>query len=135
MPTPNQSTANVSFNHGPVNQVVKNAATQDVLLATTVPDGATITSNLILSCGYKIIGIGIIADQDGVLSVQRYLSSDNTIKQDGGVPFVMNFTANTNANTLNIVDDKPFQSFTVAISNSSGSLMTISRFILILQAN
>ena len=132
MQVPSQSDVNAPVNIGSVVQVLKNANDADVQLPLLIPASNTVNSQIILAGGYKNIAIGMTSNQAVTLTVQRYLDLKGLIPQ--GSSFSLNFTAGQSA-TLNINDDKPFLSFTIAINNASANNAIISPFALVLQAN
>jgi hypothetical protein len=87
-------------------------------LGASIPLSSSITSNLIFSDGYQLAAIGVTSSQAGAITVQRYMDDAGTIKQ--GAALTASLTAST-AQVLNITDGYPFASFTVNISNTSGS--------------
>ena len=100
-------------------------------LGNSVPASGNIVSNPIFTDGYKVAGIGVTSTQAGQIQVQRYLDDAQTIKQ--GAALTASLTANV-AQTLNITDGLPFASMTVTITNSSGSIATLSGLGILLQA-
>jgi hypothetical protein len=71
-------------------------------------------------------------DQDGSLSVQRYLDRAGTIAQ--GSASTASITANTPV-VPNIPDGKPYQMFTITITYSSDTPANASAFAVLLNAN
>jgi hypothetical protein len=99
-------------------------------LAATVPGSGHITSNLIFTDGIQTAAVGVTSTQAGTLTVQRYIDDTGTIKQ--GAALTASITANTPA-IVNITDGNPFSSFTVDVSNSSGTPATLSNVGILLQ--
>lgn len=118
-----------AFDAGPVLQFVVPSAT--LSLASTILANSNINSNLILTNGFKYFGFGLISTQAGTVSIQRYLDAAGTIPQ--GNPVTGTLVAST-ALTVNSIDNDPFQSIKINISNSAGSTATLSNVILLLQA-
>ena len=114
---------------GPTVQALVPAAVHG--LGTSVPASGTIVSNPILTDGYKVAAVGVTSTQAGQIQVQRYLDEAQTVKQ--GPALTATLTANT-AQVLNVTDGYPFASFTVTITNSSGSAATLSGLGILLQA-
>lgn len=105
----------------------------DINLATTVPASGSVFSQTVTSNGYKVFSIGMTSSQDGTLSVQRFLDENGNIVQDEDVPFEVNLVAGQPAN-LNVNDWKPFQAIIITVTNSSGTIATISPFKLMFQS-
>lgn len=118
------------FDAGPVLQVALKPA--DINLATTVPAGQSVTSQLIPASGYKVLAFAVKSTQAGNITIQRYLDAAGTIPQ--GAALTTAITANTDT-VLNNNDNHPFQSFTVQVSNSGASDATLTDTLLLLQAN
>lgn len=96
---------------------------QDTTFSTPVAAGVTATTRVFPSNGFSKIAVGLTATQSGNILVNRYLDESGQVAQGaavsiavvGGTPVV-----------LNVVDGKPFGSFTVAVQNTSGAASTIS---------
>jgi hypothetical protein len=100
-------------------------------LVSTVPLSSSIISNLLFSDGMQLAAIGVTSTQAGAITVQRYLDDAGTIKQ--GAALTAALVANT-AQVVNITDGVAFATFTVNISNSSGSTAaTLSNVGILLQ--
>lgn len=106
------------------------AATHN-LPASIAASGAAQTS-LIVTEGFTLISAGITASQNGSMSIQRYLDAGGTVPQGAAVS--VSLAANTAAN-LDVLDGKPFASFILTVTNSSGSASAIGNFALLLQAS
>ena len=117
--------ARTSEQQAPVPQTTHN-------LPATIAGSGSATSSLIVTEGYTLISAGIKTTQAGTMSIQRYLDAGGTITQ--GATVSVPLIANTFAN-LDVMDGKPFASFTVTVTNSSGSTSTISNFALLVQAS
>lgn len=101
-------------------------------LPSTISANSTVQSSLIVTEGFTLISSGIKSTQAGTMSIQRYLDAGGTVPQ--GAAVAVNLTANTAAN-LDVLDGKPFASFQLTVTNSSGSTATLSNFALLLQAS
>jgi hypothetical protein len=104
------------------------AATHN-LPATVAASGSAQTS-LIVTEGFTLISAGLTASQNGSMSIQRYLDVGGTVPQGAAVSVVL--AANTAAN-LDVLDGKPFASFILTVTNSSGSVSNLTNFALLLQ--
>lgn len=106
----------------------------------TIAGSGNWLSGLLFNDGYRNITIGLTSTQAGALNVTMYLDLAGTIAR----PVV---TTSIVANTALIVDippaptsttpgpyQAPFASFTVQITNTSGSTAVVSGFQLILSA-
>ena len=101
-------------------------------LPSSIPATSSVLSSLIVTEGFLVIAAGIKTSQNGTMTIQRYLDAGGTVPQ--GALLSVALTANTAAN-LNALDGLPFASFQLTVTNSSGSVSTISNFALLLQAN
>ena len=97
-------------------------------------------SGLILSDGFKVICVGVIATQAGTVTIQRYMDIA------GNIPIGTLASATLVANVANTVtvgglgttsplDNLPFLTFTVIITNSAGSTMTLTQVSFLMNAN
>jgi hypothetical protein len=118
----------IQVNPGGAMQVLVPASVHG--LGSSIPATSNITSNPIFSDGMQIGAVGVTSSQGGAITVQRYLDDAATIKQ--GAALTASLTANT-AQVLNITDGNPFASFTVNLSNSSGSTANLSNLGILLQ--
>lgn len=123
---------NTPFDVGSVLQVPMLPANPLFNLSTTVGAGGSINSALVVTVGYKAFAFGVKSTQAGAVSIQRYIDILGTIPQ--GTPVTGTLLANTSL-TVNCVDGLPFQSLIVSVSNSSGSSATLTKTMLLLQAN
>lgn len=121
--------------NGPVAQVDLVADAPGLL--GTLPTTGTIaasgnwTSSVIVSDGFKAIGMGAKSTQAGALNIQRYLD------RAGQVPIGAVVTAALVAGTaqwVSVNDGVPFQSFTLQITNTGAGAATITNFDAILSA-
>lgn len=90
------------------------------------------TTGIIVSNGYKVIGVGATSSQAGALNIQRYLD------REGTVPAAAVSTTPLVAATALVViinDTVPFASFSIVLTNTSGSTAAITKFYCLLQAN
>jgi hypothetical protein len=104
-----------------------NAAPPATLAATT----GTFTSGFILSDGFKTIACGVQSSGAGVLTIQRYVDKAGAFPQ--GAAITAPIVANT-ALVINSDDDLAFMSFTITVTNTSGSIANITHFVLLLNA-
>ncbi len=102
------------------------------VLPQTISNGATFTSTLIVGGGWTKITVGAKLNQTGTITITRYVDSAGTISQ--GAASTLTLVANTTG-VLNIADGLPFRSFTVGISNTSGSSGSLSILNTLLQAD
>jgi hypothetical protein len=100
-------------------------------MASAIPANGSISSIVLPSDGFKIMAVGAQSANAGVLSVQRYIDAAGTIPQ--GPAVTTSLTAAT-ASVLNVTDGAPFQSFKITITNTGGSVATVSGFGILLQA-
>lgn len=91
-----------------------------------------VQSSLIVTEGFSLISVGVTASQAGTLSVQRYLDAGGTVVQGSAISVAL--LAATAAN-LDVLDGKPFSSFKITITNSSGSVSALTNFAVLLQAS
>jgi hypothetical protein len=90
------------------------------------------TSNLISADGFRSIAAGVELTQAGTIKIQLYVDQAGNVPQGTAVSTTL--TANE-ANSVSTYDGAPFQSFTVTITNSSGSsAATVSDFVLLMNA-
>jgi hypothetical protein len=101
-----------------------------VPLPTTLAGGATWLSGIILGDGYRYITMALTSTQAGTCTIQEYLDIAGSIAR---VVSTTSIVANTPL-IVDISDLKPFVTLTVSISNSSGSVATLSNVQLILAA-
>lgn len=101
-------------------------------LPATIAASGNYTSNVVISDGFKVIGVGVTSSQAGSISIQRYLDRAGLVTQ--GAPITAAITAATPA-VANVADGLPFQSFKITISNTGGSVATISNVAVLLNAS
>jgi hypothetical protein len=107
-------------------------ATTHNLPSSIAANGSAQTS-LIVTEGFSLISAGITASQNGAMSIQRYLDAGGTVPQ--GAALSVALTANVAAN-LDVLDGKPFASFTLTVTNTNGSSVSnLTKFALLLQAS
>ena len=99
-------------------------------LPSSIAGSGSAQTSLIVTEGFSLISAGITASQAGAMSVQRYLDAGGTVTQ--GAPVQVTLTANTAAN-LDVLDGKPFASFKLTVTNSSGSTSNLTNFALLVQ--
>ena len=97
----------------------------------TINAASNYTSNVIYSDGYRSLGAGVTSTQVGAISIQRYLDRAGLVPQ--GPPISTALAAGV-PNVVNVQDGVPFQSYTVKITNTSGSTATITNFCLLMHA-
>jgi len=100
----------------------------------TIPLSSNFTSALIPADGFKFITVAATSTQIGAINVQLYIDAAGTILQ--GVAATVAMATPGTAYVLNVnASTTPFQSFTVQITNSSGSTAaTITKYALLLTA-
>jgi hypothetical protein len=89
-------------------------------------------SNIIIMGGFKYFNIACKSTQAGTVSVQRYL--DQAATMPVGTAITGSISANTAMN-VDSVDNIPYQSMIITISNSGGSTATLSNCALLLQSS
>jgi hypothetical protein len=103
-----------------------------IALAASVPESGNVTSGIIDSTGFQNLTVGLISSQAGELTVQRYADTA------GLIPVGAAITASLSAATAAAVyanDDIPWQSFTINVTNTSGSTAAnITDLTVVLQA-
>lgn len=100
-------------------------------VGNTVAASGNVQSNLMRSNGYKYLAVGVQSTQAGSISIQRYIDQAGTIPQGPAITAALSAGV---ANVANAVDNNPFQSFKVTISNSGGSAATLSNLAILAQA-
>ena len=101
-------------------------------LSTSIPANSSVTSNVIITNGFKVFAFGTTCSTAGVISIQRYLDEAGTIPQ-GTV--LTSSLVGTTPMILNCIDGYPFQSLTVKIQNMSMTTIgTLTNTLLLLQA-
>jgi hypothetical protein len=96
----------------------------------TIAGSGNWLSALMTVRSHKNISVGVSSTQAGAINIQRYVDAAGLVAQ--GAVVTQAIAANT-PKVLNVMDGLPFQSFTVQITNSSGSTATLSNFALLLQ--
>jgi hypothetical protein len=115
-------------------QVLYPPAGFPVPLPTTIAAGSNWNSGLIFAEGYRYITVTLTSTQAGSLVIQEYCDLAGTIARSAsGTPFTTPIVAATPL-IVDVSDLKPFVTFTVQVSNTSGSTATLSGFQLILGA-
>lgn len=125
-----QEDAHTPMDVGPSLQFYLN--TTKLALATTIDASSSINSNLIYTNGYKIFSFAVTSDQDGSVSIQRYLDTAGTIAQGspttasvvGGTPLVVNNSSSS-----------PSQTLKITITNSGGSIANLTNVALLFQSS
>ena len=114
---------NWSVRQAPVPATVHN-------MPASIAGSGSAQSSLIVTEGFSLVSAGVTASQAGTMSIQRYLDAGGTVAQ--GLAIQVALTAATAAN-LDVLDGKPFASFKLTITNSSGSTSNLTNFALLLQ--
>jgi hypothetical protein len=91
----------------------------------TILTTVTWTSPVIYADGFKSIAAAVTLTQAGTIQVLPFIDAAGTIPQTAPVATVL--AANV-SNVNNMTSGLPFQSFQVAIHNTSGSTATVSGF-------
>lgn len=126
--------------NGPVAQVafISDPNSDKALFGPTLPTTGQIAAGNnwlsipVIADGFKAIAVGAKSTQVGAINIQRYLD------RAGQVPVGAVITAALVANTAQwatVNDGIPFQSFTVQITNTSGSPATVTNFEVLLNAS
>lgn len=97
----------------------------------TLAGGTNWISGLMFSMGFKAISVGLTSSQAGAINIQRYLDMAGTVVQ--GAASTVAIVAAT-AVVLNIDDALPFTTFTIQVTNTSGSTATVSPFAVLMNA-
>lgn len=98
---------------------------------TTILNAGNFSTGIIVSNGYKVIAVGVTSSGAGALNIQRYLDREGTIPV-----IAVSTTALVAATPLVVIisDTTPFASFSIVITNTSGSTATVSKFYCLMQA-
>lgn len=104
-------------------QVLVQNPTGMTVLPATIGAGLTYDSGVIICVGFKTIAAGTKLDQTGTITIQRYLDAAGAIPVGALISSAL--VANT-ANWVTSIDNTPFQSFRVVITNTSVSLGTLA---------
>src|ERR1700721_2794980 len=99
-------------------------------LPSSIAGNGSVQPSLIVTEGFSLISAGITASQAGTMSIQRYLDAGGTVAQGAAVQGTLVATV---AGNLDVLDGKPFASFKVTVTNSSGSTSNLTNFALLLQ--
>jgi hypothetical protein len=115
---------------GPVTQIDLSA---DTAIPTTIAESASFTTSLLAADGFKAITAGCTLTTAGTIAVQRFVDANGLIPQGAATSKAL--TANVAA-SVSVNDGNPFQTYTVTITNGSGSAAaTLSSFTLLLNAD
>jgi hypothetical protein len=119
---------------GPVTQIDLSADTaQTGTIPTTIAESASFTTSLLAADGFKAITAGCTLTTAGTIAVQRFVDANGLIPQGAATSKAL--TANVAA-SVSVNDGNPFQTYTVTITNGSGSAAaTLSSFTLLLNAD
>lgn len=100
------------------------------LMTTIAATSGVWNSGLIYSDGYRYLTVALTSSQAGSLVITQYV---DTL---GLIPRTAVTTAIVGATPLivDIADLKPFQTFTVSISNTGGSAATVTNLYILLSA-
>lgn len=118
---------------GPVAQVdLTSVAALGTLPTTgTIAASGNWLSKVIQSGGFKAIAVGAKSTQVGAINIQRYLDAAGLIPIGAVITVAL---AATVANFVSVADDVPFQSYTVQITNTSGSAATVTNFAVLMSS-
>ncbi len=97
-------------------------------LPTTIAGGTNWLSGLLLGDGYRYITVTLTSTQAGACVIQQYLDQAGTLPRPVSTTPIV---ANTQL-IVDISDLKPFVTFTVQFTNTSGSTATLTGVQLIL---
>lgn len=100
-------------------------------MPATIAGNGSITSGLISSDGYQKISVGLLSDQNGSLSIIRYLDDAGTIAQTAATPVAV---VGGTAALCNVTDGLPFACFKITLTNTSGTIANVSKVIALLQS-
>lgn len=100
---------------------------------TTIAASGNWLSNVIVSDGFGKIAVGLKSTQAGAINIQRYIDRAGLVPLTA-TPDTVSLVANT-ANALVITDGKPFQSFTIQVTNTGASTATVSNIAILLNAS
>ena len=112
---------------GPVAQTIPTLETNPGTIAAS----GTWDSGVVLSDGFRVIGVGVTSSQAGNLSVQRYLDPAGTVAQGAGESAALSAGAPA---VVNVTDGKPFAAFRITVSNSAASAADITGFAVLMCA-
>jgi hypothetical protein len=117
---------------GPSAQCDISSSSQLGTLPGTLPaTTGTFTSNLVQCDGFLKIAAGVLSTQAGTIQIQRYVDKAGLIPQGAAISTTL---VAATPNVVNANDGLPFQSFTIKVTNTGGSVATISNFVLLLNA-
>jgi tryptophanase len=125
-----QMNANTPVDQGSVLQCYLLPAS--ISLAQSIAASGNVVSAIIITSGYKYFNFACKSTQGGSVSIQRYLDQAATIPV--GAAITGSISANTAMN-VDSVDNIPYQSFIITVSNSGGSTATLSNCALLLQSS
>lgn len=97
----------------------------------SIAAGGNWTSGLMFSMGFKALTVGLTSTQAGSVVITRFIDLAGAIAQ--GAASTTAIVANTPL-VVNIYDNLPYVSFTIEVSNSSGSAATVSPFGVLMNA-
>jgi hypothetical protein len=105
---------------------------------TTIANAGQFSTGVLVSDGYKIIGVGVTSSNSGALIISRFLDREGTILVTtalstpivAATPLIV-----VVPNPATPADNLPFASFTITITNTGGGSATISKFYCLLQAS
>jgi hypothetical protein len=108
---------------------IVNLATFGPFPPASIPANGSFTSGVLPGDGFKTFFIGITSSEPGAITIQRFLDVNGTIVQ--GAANTLALTAGAPA-VLSITDGLPYLTFTVTITNTSGSAATVTNFAFIM---
>jgi hypothetical protein len=105
--------------HGPKAEYVPVALISALQNAGSIAANSNYTSPLFSADGYYDIVVALTSTQAGAINLLRYVDDPGTVLLDATAP-TQALTANTAA-ALVVTDGKPYASFKVQVTNTSGS--------------
>ena len=105
--------------HGPKAEYVPAALIAELQAITTIALSSNYTTAVYSADGYYDMVVALKSTQAGAINLLRYVDDAGTILIEASPPTVA-LVANT-ANALIVTDGKPFASFKVQVTNTSGT--------------
>jgi hypothetical protein len=97
----------------------------------TIAAGGNWTSGVIYADGFRTLAAAVTSSQVGAISIQRYLDLAGLVPQG---PAISAALVAATPQVVNVQDGVAFQSFTVKITNTSGSTANLSNFGLLMNS-
>jgi hypothetical protein len=116
--------------------LAQSAIVQDVVPygPTTIAAAGNYSTGIIVSDGYKVVAVAITSTTAGALNIQRYLDREGTIPVTAVLSTPIVATTPLIVIVNGSVDNLPFASFSIVVTNTSGGTGTINKFYCLLQS-